>query len=260
MQGMNRLAFSTKIILGLATITLTVAYFSLPWGQLFRSPKQPQINALNCPPNATMRCPNGGSVGLQRGTCTFIPCPTPPQVSTYELPPLPVGGAEPMPTKWKTARITDLGITFEYPAAWGNFSIDNQGAERGTSKAINFSDTRGVPDGGKYWVPIQVSYVSPGFEAGRSGSPAEGLSYHGSGIIHSCADLANPTMGSCTFSEKNFGTIVTDIQMREGIEYAAVGIISFNSGNYPFMSFLREYRGDTDLRLIQRIVNSIRKI
>jgi hypothetical protein len=39
---MHHLEFSTKIILGLAVIALTVAYFSLPWQQLFQSPEQPQ--------------------------------------------------------------------------------------------------------------------------------------------------------------------------------------------------------------------------
>ena len=70
---MNRLAFNTKIILGLAVITLTVAYFSLPWGQLFPSPKRVQTGTIACTMDAKL-CPDGSSVGRVAPRCEFAPC------------------------------------------------------------------------------------------------------------------------------------------------------------------------------------------
>ncbi len=69
---MDRLSFSTKIILGLAVIALTIGYFSLPWGTLFRSPAQPGV--VGCTKEA-MACPDGSSVSRIPPRCEFLACP-----------------------------------------------------------------------------------------------------------------------------------------------------------------------------------------
>lgn len=162
----------------------------------------------------------------------------------------------PLPTSWKIARIADLGITFEYPARWGTYSVVNAPVEKGKSKNIYFSSSTEA-DG--YEFAIYANYVSAGFESGRSGSLAESFSYHGSGIVTSCANSIFST-DRCVVSSKSFGTILTDVTHVATPDQEAVGLVSFNSGAYPFLSFEREYRGPADLQLIQHMVNSVRKV
>lgn len=69
------------------------------------------------------------------------------------------------PDDSKTAAINDLGISFRYPALWGDVLIENGRVETGIDKYVNFSII-------KTGIPI-ISYASKDFTAGRSGTTAE---------------------------------------------------------------------------------------
>lgn len=255
---MVRLAFSTKITLGLAVIALTIGYFSLPWTGPVARPGG-GVAAVVCPA-ATMACPDGSRVGLVEGGCEFKSCPeqrvtegSPEQPSRPRMP------AEPLPTNWLVADVNDLGISFEYPADWGGYSIVNASTETGVSKSVRFSEWSATGNS-PYWTPTIVSFASADASAGRSGSVAEVRAAKSRGLATSCDDLSANVWREppCRFVTRDFGTVLSGVTPI--FNDTAVGLVSFYAGEFPFISFEREYRSEADLLLIRRMVESVRQI
>lgn len=162
---------------------------------------------------------------------------------------------------WKTATISDLGITFKYPPEWGSYDIKITGGEEGVSKGIVFSNE---PSSQTYF-----SYASKGFTAGRSGSIAEGLSYRKvePNKIKTCAgfkDQMKDSYKDCKTINTEAGIgIVGIINKNEMITTDnTFGVITWEiTSKYPYFSIqLFNNNTSSDLELVTNILKSIQLI
>ncbi len=163
---------------------------------------------------------------------------------------------------WQTAILSDLGISFKYPSAWGSYSVNNQSAEAGISKSIIFSENPAYS-----LDKALISYVSSGFTAGRSGSIAEGLSYRNKTSINSCDDFQNMVpikVGQCEKITTVLGNAYLGIFINEedGGMYNdhIVAVLSTHVSSYPILSIQKNGISPIEINIIKKILSSMEVI